>query len=300
MHRTPPPRPQSLDLTKLLQKLKKPQYALPAAIVVGMLALAFGIQPGTTSKAQDISTVPIERSDATVPTLPPATPTTSGPGASVSPVGTLPATAATTATAGSSANRAAQQSTTPTSDVAGARATPEATPTYDEALQQKPTQCGEIKETTTLVTVEQSISGVSVKATKVAVYPIAYFRCILMATGGQEAYGLASSILKAEEQGQTHIILVDLWMANASKQFGQINVRNATIAAAGQTFVPLATLGGRSEVVVSSGQGRNLSLVVAIKNTVGDTTGPVTLLIDGPLLAGTQVPGKYQLFLPTP
>jgi hypothetical protein len=89
-------------------------------------------------------------------------------------------------------------------------------------------------------------------------------------------------------------------MANSSKQFGQINVRNATVAAAGQTFSPLATLGGRSEVVISSGQGRNLSLVVAITNTIGETTGPVTLLVEGPLLAGAQVPGKYQLFLPTP
>ncbi len=202
----------------------------------------------------------------------------------------MTSTSAANHSAGTIGNQDAQGSTTPKADVAGARSTPQATPTYDEALQQQPTQCGEIKETTTAVAVEQSISGVSVKATKVAVYPVEYFRCILMATGGQEAYSLASSILKAEEQGQTHIILIDLWMANASKQFGQINVRNATVAAAGQTFAPIATLGGRSEVVVSSGQGRNLSLVVAIKNTIGDTPGPVTLLMDGPLLAGYPGP----------
>ncbi|MGE0599200.1 MAG: hypothetical protein AB7J35_07855 [Dehalococcoidia bacterium] len=293
MHRTPPPQPQGMDLNQLLQKLKKPQFALPGAIVVGMLALAFGIQPGTPGKAADISAVPIERSDESVATVAPS-PSATNPPASPTAVTTSATAPATSSGSGASG------SGTPTSDVAGVRSTPEATPTYDEALQQTPTQCGSIKETTTPVSVEQSISGLSVKATKVAVYPIDYFRCILMATGGQEAYSLASSVLKAGEQGQTHIVLVDLWMANASKQFGQINVRNATVAAAGQTFGVLATLGGRSEVVVSSGQGRNLSLVVAIKNTIGETTGPVTLVIDGPLLAGTQVPGKYQLFLPTP
>jgi hypothetical protein len=89
-------------------------------------------------------------------------------------------------------------------------------------------------------------------------------------------------------------------MANASKQFGQVNVRNATLALAGQSFTPLATLGGRSEVVISSGQGRNMSLVVAVKNNVGETTGPMTLIVEGPLMGGAQLPGKYQLFLPTP
>jgi hypothetical protein len=186
--------------------------------------------------------------------------------------------------------------------VAGVRSTPEFTPTatVDPELQRQPTQCGELKEQTTVLAVEQSISGVSIKATRAAVYPIEYFRCILMATGGQEAYGLAASILKAEQQGQTHVALIDLWIANASKQFGQVNVRGATLSAAGQTFSPTATLGGRSEVVVSSGQGRNLSLVVAIKNTVGATTGPMTLVVEAPLIGGNPVAGKYNLFLPTP
>ena len=184
--------------------------------------------------------------------------------------------------------------------IPGARSTPAASPTVDPALQRQPTQCGQIQESTTAVSVEQSITGVSIKATRVAVYPVEYFRCILMATGGQEAYGLASSVNKAEEAGMTHVVLVDLWVANASKQFGQVNVRNATLAVAGQSFTPTATLGGRSEVVVSSGQGRNLSVVFAIKNGVGATTGPMTLIVDGPLTGGNPVAGKYQLFLPTP
>jgi hypothetical protein len=40
--------------------------------------------------------------------------------------------------------------------------------------------------------------------------------------------------------------------------------------------------------------------VTAIKNLVGATTGPMTLVVDGPLIGGNQVAGKYQLFLPTP
>ena len=283
MQRAPRPPASTFDANALLQKLKKPQYALPGAIVVGMLAIAFGVQPqGADGKASDIATTPIERSE-------PASPTASV--AASSPTATSP-----------------QASPTPepsnTQQVAGVRSTPGATvsptATVDPALQRQPTQCGELKEATTTVAVEQSISGVSIKATRVAVYPIEYFRCILMATGGQEAYGLAGSIMKAEEQGQTHVVLVDLWMANGSKQFGQLNVRGGSLAVAGQTFAPTATLGGRSEVVVSSGQGRNLALVFAIKNTIGETTGPMTLVVDGPLIGGNQVAGKYQLFLPTP
>jgi len=272
--------------------LKKPQYVLPAAIVLGMLAIAFGVQPkGASGTASDFAATPIERAS----TVPPGAPTAS-PAARPTLAAHTQAAQAQPSTTGTTA----AASSTAASDVAGARATPSATSTVDPALQRQPTQCGEIKESTTVTAVEQSISGVSVKATKVAAYPIDYFRCILMATGGQEAYGLAGSVMKAEEQGNTHIVLIDLWMANGSKQFGQLNVRTASVAVAGQAFAPTATLGGRSEVVVSSGQGRNLTLVVAIKNTVGATTGPMTLVVEGPLLGGNQVPGKYQLFLPTP
>jgi hypothetical protein len=273
----------------MLQRLKKPQYALPAAIVVGMLVIAFGVQPrGASGSADDFAATPSERVSTEVPTLPAASPTTAPTEAPAQPTAS-----ATGAASGGPA-------TTATSDVAGVRSTPSPSATVDPALQRQPTQCGEMKETTTAVAVEQAISGVSIKVTKVAVYPIDYFKCILMATGGQEAYGLATSIQKAEEQGHTHIALIDLWMANASKQFGQANVRSATVSVAGQTFSPTATLGGRSEVVISSGQGRNLSLVVAITSTIGATSGPMTLVVEGPLLGGNQVAGKYQLFLPTP
>lgn len=290
MERSPGPQ-RAFDGSPLLQKLKKPQYALPAAIVAGMLVIAFGVQPqGASGGADDFAATPIERVSTGVPTLPATSPTAAPTkqGAQVTPAAT------------NSAGQQVAASTTATSDVAGARSTPQASATIDPALQRQPTQCGVIQEVTTSVAVEQAISGVSIKATKVTVYPIEYFKCILMATGGQEAYGLATSIQKAEEQGHSHIALIDLWMANSSKQFGQVNVRNATVSAAGQTFTPTATLGGRSEVVVSSGQGRNLSLVVAITNSIGATTGPMTLVVEGPLLGGNQVAGKYHLFLPTP
>jgi hypothetical protein len=287
------PRPGTFDSNALFQKLKKPQYALPAAIVAGMLFVAFGIQPkGANGEATDIATTLIESHGTPTVALPSATPTVAA---------SKTAAPSSTASATQSGQAVSSQATPgATSDVAGVRSTPSATATVDPALQRQPTQCGEIQESTTTLAMEQAISGVSIKATRAAVYPIEYFRCILMATGGQEAYGLAGSVMKAEEQGSTHIVLIDLWMANASKQFGQLNVRNSTLAVAGQSFSPTATLGGRSEVVVSSGQGRNLSLVVAVKNTIGATTGPMTLVVEGPLIGGDQVPGKYQLFLPTP
>lgn len=284
------------ESSALFERLKKPQYALPAAIVVGMLAIAIGVQPkGTSSHAEDISTVSLQAANTPTPIASSPTPVATKSGGAVS----ASATPAQQGTNQLAANPGATG--TVTSDVAGARSTaPAASPTVDPALQRQPTQCGQIQESTTAVSVEQSISAVSIKATRVAVYPVEYFRCILMATGGQEAYGLAASVNKAEEAGMTHVVLVDLWVANGSKQFGQVNVRNATLAVAGQSFNPTATLGGRSEVVVSSGQGRNLSLVFAIKNGVGPTTGPMTLIVEGPLTGGNPVAGKYQLFLPTP
>jgi len=292
-----PRNPSRLDGSPLLERLKKPQYALPAAIVVGMLAIAFGVQPnGPRGHAEDISAAVVARTD------PSPTPVVPSPTAVATRPTTSPtANPAATQPAGSPVAGNAAQALTATSDVAGVRSTPAvASPTVDPALQRQPTQCGQIHESTTAVSVEQSISGVSIKATRVAVYPVEYFRCILMATGGQEAYGLASSINKAEQAGMTHVVLVDLWVANGSKQFGQVNVKNATLAVAGQSFTPTATLGGRSEVVISSGQGRNLSLVFAIKSGVGATTGPMTLVVEGPLAGGNPVAGKYQLFLPTP
>lgn len=298
MQRSPRRQPATFDANAWLQKLKKPQYALPLAIVVGMLGIAFGVQPkGANGEATDIAATVIESNEsptATASATPPVSPTS----VLASATARSTRTATASGTPGASSTPGANGSAT--SDVAGVRSTPEATPTVNPALLERPTQCGELKETTTDVAVEQAISGVSIKATRVAVYPIEYFRCILMATGGQEAYGLAGSVMKAEEQGQTHIAVIDLWIANASKQFGQVNVRNATLSAAGQTFAPTATLGGRSEVVVSSGQGRNLSLVVALKNTVGESSGPMTLVVEGPLIGGNQVAGKYHLFLPTP
>jgi hypothetical protein len=185
----------------------------------------------------------------------------------------------------------------PTDEVAGARSTPTTAPEAD--LSRESTQCGTIQETSVALSVEQVLQGVSVRVTRGTVYPVDYFRCILMATGGREAISLAGSISKAQRDGATHAVLVDLWITNAARDFAQVNLKTAQLAAAGQAFAPLATLGGRSEVVVSSGQGRNVTLVVTLANKL-ETTGPVTLTIDAPLAGGKQTPGKYQLFLPTP
>jgi hypothetical protein len=286
--RPPRQRPPAFEPNRLLEKLKKPQYALPAAIVVVMLGVAFGLQPGSTStstSARDSFTAIPKPTESPLPS-PTAAPATPDPSAT-------PAAPATPAEAGSIH--------TPSAEVAGARSTPgAAAAALDPALTAEPTQCGALQETTVPLSVEQAISGVSVKATRAAIYPIDYFRCILVATGGNEAYTLASAVARAANEDMTTVLLVDLWIANSSRHFGQINLRTARAAAAGQSFSPIATLGGRSEVVVSSGQGRNVTLVIAIRNTVGATAGPLTLVIEAPLSGGTPVAGKYQLFLPTP
>jgi len=150
------------------------------------------------------------------------------------------------------------------------------------------------------LSVQQVVSGVAVAARQATLYPADYFSCILMATGGREAVSLAGSVSKAHRDGATHAVLIDLWITNSGRDFGQVNLRTSALAVAGQTFTPLATLGGRSEVVVASGQGRNVTLVVMVKNGVGATTGPMTLTIEAPLFGGKQTPGKFQLFLPTP
>jgi hypothetical protein len=265
----------------LLDKLKRPQILIPLAVVGGMLAVAFGVQPGGPPATAE-SALPTRAAQTALPTaIPTAT--------------TKPAATAASVTA-----QAPNAASTTTAEVAGARATPDAATTPQADLSHQVTQCGSIKETSTALSVEQAISGVAVRATRAATYPIDYFSCILMATGGNEAVSLSNAVAKAQSQGMTGVVLVDLWITNAAKDFGQVNLRTATLSAAGQTFTPLATLSGRSEVVVSSGQGRNVTLVVPFKNSVAATAGPMTLTIGGPLAAGKQIAGKYQLFLPTP
>ena len=268
-----------------------------------MIAIAFGIQPGgeaTPAKGANIARVATATTAVSSPTAALASPTTK-PSATAAVGATLVKNATGTTTAPNVAGQnPASIAQGAENDVAGVRGTPEATATVAADLSHQSTQCGALQETVIPLSVEQGISGTSVKASRVAVYPIEYFRCILMATGGVEAINLAQSISKAANGGMTHAVLIDLWMTNAGKEFGQLNLKTATLALAGQSFGPLATLGGRSEVVVSSGQGRNVTLVVAVKNTVGATTGPMTLILEAPLIGGKQTPGKYQLFLPTP
>lgn len=267
----PPPSP-------LIAWLRKPQVLLPALVVVGMVVVAFGLQPGTgNTKSAD---------RPTLVALAPATPT-GQPSPTTAKSPTVAATQLATATGVTEA-------------VAGVRGTPPASPTPEADLSHETTQCGSIQEQTVPLSVQQVLSGVAVAATRATIYPADYFRCILMATGGREAMALASAVSKAQRDGATHAILVDLWITNAGRDFAQLNLRSAWLAMAGQNFSPLATLGGRSEVVVSSGQGRNLTLVVTVKTGPGATTGPMTLTVEAPMAGGKQTPGKYQLFLPTP
>ena len=285
-----------------MERLRKPQYLIPIAVVGGMIAIAFGVQPkGTPTEARSMDNVSLTARAVTSPTAAAVTP---------SPTAKPPAQATTSATGASQAapNSTAQNQTSiappATDQVAGVRGTPAATaiasPTPQVDLSHQSTQCGAVQEVAVPLSVEQVISGVSVKATRAAAYPIEYFRCILMATGGVEAVNLAQSVQKAANNGMTGAVLIDLWLTNSSREFGQVNLKTAQLSLAGQTFPPLATLGGRSEVVVSTGQGRAVTLIVTFKNTVGATSGPMTLIVDAPLAGGKPTLGKYQLFLPTP
>jgi len=264
--------------------VKKPQFLIPALVVFGVVVFAFGIQPSSGKTAASRSPLLAAAPSPTAkPTDQPAISPSPEPAKSPATTGTVPAAANTT-----------------TADVAGVRGTPAPTSTVEQDLSHETTQCGTIQESSIAVNVQQALSGVSIAATRAAIYPVDYFRCILMATGGREALSLASSLSKAQQAGATHAVLMDLWITNAGRDFGQVNLKTASLAVAGQTFVPLATLGGRAEVVVSSGQGRNVTLVVGIKNGVGATTGPMTLTVDAPMTGGKQTAGKFQLFLPTP
>ena len=303
MQRRPPPPAAPRAPNALFDRLRKPQYLIPIAVVGGMIAIAFGIQPGgqaTPARGANAPVVatrtPIASSPTAVIASPTAKPSVAPGTPSAQPTNARGTPTVPNLTGQNPVSIAAGGE----SDVAGARGTPEASVTVAADLSRQSTQCGAIQETAMALSVEQGTSGTSVKASRVAVYPIEYFRCILMATGGVEAINLAQSVSKAANGGMTHAVLVDLWMTNAGKEFGQLNLKTATLAVAGQSFGPLATLGGRSEVVVSSGQGRNVTLVVAVKSTIGPTTGPMTLILEAPLIAGKQTLGKYQLFLPTP
>jgi hypothetical protein len=98
--------------------------------------------------------------------------------------------------------------------------------------------------------VQQVVSGVAVAARQATLYPADYFSCILMATGGREAVSLAGSVSKAHRDGATDAVLIDLWITNSGRDFGQVNLRTSALAVAGQTFTPLATpaaAGGRRQ-----------------------------------------------------
>lgn len=272
-----------------------------------MIAIAFGVQPSgaqgqTQAKAVSLTAEtpqptaqPTATKTATVPATQPA-----AAAATTVAQGTAQATNGQAIAANATNTGSNPAAIGGSSDVAGARGTPTATATDQVDLSHQSNACGAIQESATALSVEQSINGVSAKAQRVATYPIEYFRCILMATGTPESFALASAVAKAQSAGMTHAVLVDLWITNAGREFGQMSLKDAVLATAGQTFVPLATLGGRADVVIASGQGRNVTLVVAVKNNVGTTTGPMTLTIPAPMTGGKATAGKYQLFLPTP
>ncbi len=289
------------DTSVVVRFLRRKAIALPALAVGAMLLVAVGLQPraqpSEPERSPRIAPAAVAESSPTPqpsPTAVPRTPSATA-SASRSPAATPTADPANAGLPGDAIAPASAAD-----EVAGARATASAAAGDAVDLSNQSTQCGAIQETTIAVSVEQALAGVSLKAIRAAVYPVEYFRCILVATGGKDAIALATSIYKAERDGITHAVLVDFWIANGGREFGQVNLKTATIAAAGRTFPVLAALGGRGEVVISSGEGRAVTIVALLTNTVGATTGPITVSIDAPMVGGKPTPGKYQVFLPTP
>lgn len=262
---------------------------LPLLLIAGALLGAFLIQPsGTPPTAQAGTEISVPTAMAT------ATPAAAPPTATESPeelvvAGEPPNEADDSMAAGTEGAA--------TNEVLGVRDEPEptATPDFSAAA-----QCGAIQETVVQVGVAQTLNDVSVHVTSVAVYPIEYFICILGATGGAEADALGDELEDAEKKGATHAVVADLWVTNSGRDFGQLNMNRAGFVVAGLTSSPLAVLGSTTEVLITAGQGRGLTLVAAVTSTVGINTGPITLTLEPPLIGGEETAGMYQLFLPTP
>lgn len=295
------------------QALLQWKIVVPAFVLVAVLAVALGVQPAPPPSASGT----FDDEDAGMVTF-----ATASPEPTLEPAGTVEALPSPTVVA--SAEVASARSTpTVASDepatIAETEPTPDATvadgepatiaevepttaPTEapDPELLAVPAQCGEIAEANHVVAVEQTLAGMAVRATNAAVYPVEYFRCILLATGGKEATDLAVAIGKAEREGATHAVLVDLWLMNNGRDFAQVDLRNASFAAAGGNFPTLGVFRGKAEVVVAEGQSRGVTLIATVTAGFGATTGPVTVSIEAPLVGGAATPGKYQLFLPTP
>lgn len=270
-------------------QLRRPQVFVPLVAVLVMLGIALGLQPGGGQPRS-----PREAASAERPS--PNATVTATPTSVASP--TPRSTAEVRATVLAQGQAASANTPGATNDVAGARAT--ASPTAELELSRQATACGEIRETGRDQSVQANLGGVAVRATHATAYPVDYLECILTATGTRDSLAIAGALARARREGATHAVVIDLWVTNGAREFAQVNLRTAQVAAAGQVFAPLATLNGRSEVVINSGQGRNVSLVVALANTVGTGTGPITLTVDAPLVGGKPTQGKFQLFLPMP
>jgi len=263
--------------------LRSPVYLLPGAVVVAVLVLAFAWQPGSSAGGERGVTL------AALPAVetPRPSPTPSA----------VPAGSPTPGGQPTSTPTPAPRAETPEAEVAGARAT--ATPAAGRVFANV-ADCGALREASYPLSVEQGLQGVAISVRGAAVYPLDYLQCVLAGMDGAQASALAEALAERYRVGDTHAVLLDLWVTNGARTFAQVNLRRAAVAAAGQTFAPTAVVGGRAELVLNSGEGRAVSLLVTVRNTVGETTGPLTLTVEAPLVGGQPVAGRYQLFLPLP
>ncbi len=264
-------------------KLRSPVYVLPGAVVAAVLAAAIAWQPGSPSAGGGVQVAAVPAAETPPPSA------------------TLPASAASPTprerVAPSPTPSRAAGEDTPTAEVAGARST--AAPAQPRVFANVG-DCGALREAVYPVAVEQGLQGVTIAVRSAAVYPLEYLQCVLAGMQGAEAEALAGMLAERYRAGDTHAVLLDLWVTNGARTFAQVNLRRASVAAAGQLFSPSAVIGGRAEAVLNSGEGRSLSMLVTLRNTLGEATGPLTLTVEAPLVGGQPVAGRYQLFIPLP
>ncbi len=267
---------------------RSPSYLLPAAALAAVLLGVIVVQPSGEGSAGDrVASAAAVLASTTAQAVESPTP---APAESPTRVSTP-----TPVVAEEHAGVAAAVS--PSAEVAGARATP--TPEAARVFRGG-ASCGSLKEASFAPAVEGSVAGVGVSVRAVSVYPLDYLVCMLQAAGGSAALALADALAERAAAGDTVAVVVELWVTNANRGLAQLNFAAAQLAGNGTSGNVVAVVGGRAEAVLGSGEGRLVTLVATLRPLVEERTGPLTLIVDPPIVGGAPTSGRYQLFLPLP
>lgn len=268
---------------------RSPSYLLPAVALAAVLLGVVVIQPRGGGRAGDgVSVAAVAQSVSDEPAASPTAARTPPPEETPAAGSAEPA-----------AVRASEDGPdgSPTSEVAGARATPTA---GEGRVFRGGSSCGALREVSVAPAVEGSVAGVGLSVRAVSVYPLEYLVCMLQAAGGSTALALADALAERAAAGDTVAVTVELWVTNANRGLAQLNFATAELAANGSAGTVVAVVGGRSEVVLGSGEGRLVTLVATLRPLVEERPGPLTLIVDPPIVGGSPTAGRFQLFLPLP